>query len=324
MDAIGPMERRLLGLERRLVHIDEALRQQNIWLVGLGQGIWDAWSDRRRPRGTPTPTPTPPPTFGSCCCCSDYVLPSSLTLTDGTYGDFTLTFDGVSQYAGCKQISFGGTVTCPGTVSMPLYYTIDVDTATCQATLTMLYYGSGGDNCPTSGHTCSDSAPNVSFSSTITLGCYFDTMSWSLTGGNGPHASTGTQTVKMGSPYGSTLTLTDPTYGNVTLTFNGTNTYAGCLQISYPGHGTCPTPRSMPIWYWMVVNPATCQATLNYTWIGDFTGCPSAGNTCASGRPAALRSVAVTLGCSGDTMTWTMGADTVHLGSAWSPTLTLP
>jgi hypothetical protein len=177
------METRLLALERRLAHIDDQARQHQRQLIGIGQGIWDAWSDRQAPMATPTPTPTG--TFPACC--PGYTFPSTVTLVDNIYGNFTLTFDGVSTYSGCKQINFAGSVICFSSVSMPLYYKVTIDATHCAATLTMSYYASGPNLCPTSGHTCGDSAPNVSFSATTGLNCKGGTMTWLVAGGNGPH-----------------------------------------------------------------------------------------------------------------------------------------
>ncbi len=84
MDAIGPMERRLLGLERRLVAIDNAARNQQRQLISLGQGIWDAWGERQIPTGVVTPTPTPSPNTtvsGSVKLCNSGVAGASLTVT---------------------------------------------------------------------------------------------------------------------------------------------------------------------------------------------------------------------------------------------------
>jgi hypothetical protein len=180
------MEVRLLALERRLVHIDDQLRQHQRQITGIGQGIWDAWSDVHIPAATPTPTPTG--TFPACC--PGYTFPATVTLVDNVYGNFTLTFDGTSTYSGCKSINFAGSLFCGAVNPMSLYYTVVVDGTNCLATLTMKYYGqTAGSHCPTSGHTCADTAPNRSFSAATSLPCSGGTMTWNLNSDNGPHPS---------------------------------------------------------------------------------------------------------------------------------------
>lgn len=84
VDPRGPLEARLLALERRLVHADDQLRQQQRELIGVGQSLWDAWGDRRIPTATPTPSPTPTPNTtvtGTVKLCNSTVNGTGLAVT---------------------------------------------------------------------------------------------------------------------------------------------------------------------------------------------------------------------------------------------------
>jgi hypothetical protein len=200
MDAIGPMEARLLALERRLVHCEDALRTQQISLTGIGQGIWDAWGEHRRPRGT-TPTPTPTGTFPDCC--PGYTFPSTLTLVDNVYGNFTLTWDGLYTWKGCKQISFAGSLVCPTPVSMPLGWFLAINGATCTATLHMVWLANLL-SCPAAGKTCADMTygpADIAYQTIGPIACSGGTLSFSVKGAGGPHplvgGGTSSQTIAL-------------------------------------------------------------------------------------------------------------------------------
>jgi hypothetical protein len=66
MDARGPDEARLLGVERGLEAMDSRLRALRRRAIALGQGIWDAWSDETATMGVPMCTASYSGTLLSC------------------------------------------------------------------------------------------------------------------------------------------------------------------------------------------------------------------------------------------------------------------
>jgi hypothetical protein len=116
MGLIGPMETRLLAVERIQARIDHDLRDMRREVIALSQGIWDAWSDVRFPRTTNPPAPKHPLTIGGC---GTLQLPESIPYVDSKYGSGTLKWDGVSNWVACKAgLSFGGGIT------FALHYTL--------------------------------------------------------------------------------------------------------------------------------------------------------------------------------------------------------
>jgi hypothetical protein len=196
VDSIGPAEARILAVERLIVRMEGILRQNQRDLIELWQREWDAWGDVQMGMVSPSPTPTPTGTFSACC--PGYTFPSTLTLVDNVYGNFRLTFDGISTYTGCAQITFAGSLFCAGPVSMPLFYKLAINGSTCKATL-FLGWIAGGGGCPALGRTCASTLSTYGFSQTVSLPCSGSTMTFNLHGGNGPHptGSSPVQTIML-------------------------------------------------------------------------------------------------------------------------------
>jgi hypothetical protein len=103
LDAIGPMENRLLQLERKQARLDAALRTLAIDATALWQREWDAWGDwPPYLHGAPTPTPTPTPTpntgvSGTLSGCTTAGIPGTVIVTDAlanVLGTFTASSGG--------------------------------------------------------------------------------------------------------------------------------------------------------------------------------------------------------------------------------------
>lgn len=105
-DLTGPMEARLLALERRQARLDDALRTLRRQAVAVGQGIWDAWSEVNVPVVTGGGAVAPAgPTFAGC---TGVTVPTTLYARDAVYGAITLTYDGSSLWTACKSVNFPG------------------------------------------------------------------------------------------------------------------------------------------------------------------------------------------------------------------------
>jgi hypothetical protein len=160
MDALGSGEYRVLGVERSVDRLDSqlfALRQR---LTALEQGIWDAWSEVTAPAPAPTSSGTYPG------CNPTYVWPTTLTLTDITFGGtVTLSPAGSNTWLGCHSVHTSPASTCSA-VTTALWFELVVYPSTCQAKLTWWHDGSGIFSCPISGVTCSGSY-NTSFTGAV-------------------------------------------------------------------------------------------------------------------------------------------------------------
>jgi hypothetical protein len=186
VDVLGPAERRLLAVERLLVHLENEARRNQRDLVELAQREWDAWGDW--PPGIRSAAPPPPPPAATIPGCGGATTLTSVTLVDNVYGNFTLNWDGIHTYSGCKQITFTRDAICGGTpISLPLFYSWDTSTGF----LIMKYLGAlvpGG--CPASGKTCASSPtgtnPFFSHSQQKGVVCH-GAMTWNIELLHSPH-----------------------------------------------------------------------------------------------------------------------------------------
>jgi hypothetical protein len=245
MDATGPMETRLLALERRLVHIDDQLRQQQRQLIGVGQSLWDAWGDRRIPR---TPTPTPTPTYpgttysGTLKGCNSLGI-SGATVTIKDHATGTVLGTATTTSGG----GFSGTVTL---TSNP--QSVDITTAESRfnASSTTQSWTGGGSNAV----------------GTVTL-----------TAATGYHCLAG-----CARPLPGTLTFTHSIYGAFTSTFSSTK-WVVSTTVNYPGGGGtgCSAQANEPV-TWTLTTAAVFTEQYNCTGLPG--GCPNPlfGTQCSS------------------------------------------
>ena len=105
MDARGPMEARLLGVERGLNAMDRDLETLERQIVALSQGIWDAWSDVATGNFGPPP-PLPPPTVLITPCSGLNVL-YNLPFTDSIFGSGTVPTSGTVNGSTSRHASRG-------------------------------------------------------------------------------------------------------------------------------------------------------------------------------------------------------------------------
>lgn len=166
-DLIGPLEARLLALERKQARIDRSLRDARVDLVGLSQGIWDGWSDAR---GRRVAMPAPPCTgdFPAICAC----IPTTFTIHNSSYGDCTVTYDSTSgSWKGCFVVAYAGGGVCTA-CSTAQHYELVGSNATNAWSLIFRFktHTVGVTQCPVAS-ICSD-ATNYSVSyNFVTVGC---------------------------------------------------------------------------------------------------------------------------------------------------------
>jgi hypothetical protein len=119
MDLMGPMEARLLEVERRLVRLDRELGTMRREAVALSQGIWETWSDVQTPTTTTTKPAQATTHPANVSGCGIVQLPESIPFVDSKYGSGTLQWDGVSSWTCCKAgLAF------PGGITFALHYTL--------------------------------------------------------------------------------------------------------------------------------------------------------------------------------------------------------
>jgi hypothetical protein len=150
----GPMEARLLALERRQAQVDRSLRDLDRQLVAAQQGTWDAWSgiDLNGDGGGGS---QPPPQGGKIPGCSS-PLAATLYAQDPVYGSITLQWDGSSMWTACKVVNFPGFhSSCPATSGVAVFY--DVIAASGQFRMRWKSNFPTTTACPTAS-TCSDTS----------------------------------------------------------------------------------------------------------------------------------------------------------------------
>lgn len=196
----GPLETRLLALERRQDRVDALLSDLRRRALAVSQGIWDAWSEVSFPaEEAETPAPTCTGDFPQICSC----IPLVLILHDSYYGACPLTYNpSTKRWVGCKLVSYPATPLCPAAPSTPITYTLVGDNTTPQWTLNVSWAGQAdrfGDVCPIPGATCASTMTHTR-SASDNVNCS-GTTSWSVAGGNQgsiyPNGVNGTLTINL-------------------------------------------------------------------------------------------------------------------------------
>lgn len=251
IEAIGPLEARLLAVERRQARIDEEVRGLKRDVIAIGQGIWDAWDEVGRVTvdvASPTTTPDCTRVFPNVCEC----IPLVLVLHDSYYGDTPLAYDRDNLWwTGCRMVPYPGTASCPAALT-PIRYTLQGDDATSDWALTIAWKGVpvGANTCPSAAATCGDVLPQ-SRTSSAAFHCPPLLTTWGTTGGtHGQVYPTGINpTLAIGNGkipacpnvLPDRLYLDDPVYGSTPLDFNGI-LWRGCKVVDFPGHAATPCP----------------------------------------------------------------------------------
>jgi len=173
----GPIESRLLAVERGLSGLERELRQLRRQAIAVGQGLWDSWGDTPIPRQAPAAAK-----FPNICPGPDDI-PDVITLVDPVYGDVDLTWDGVSAWTGCQVINYPGFGVCPAATSCPITYTLTGSntTAVWELEVAWIDHTVSGQHCPLAGQSCG-SAPTISFTHTATIACS-GTTAWTFNAG---------------------------------------------------------------------------------------------------------------------------------------------
>jgi hypothetical protein len=153
---IGEMEARVLEAERRTEGLGRDLRDLARGLAGLGQGVWDGWSDFRTPVGVVAPPPPAAPCtpdFANVCPC----IPTTLTVTDSLTGTTTITYDSTNLWwIGCKIYSRPSNATCTAR-NIPVWFQLYGQTDTSNWQMYCRWFApNNGNVCPTLSKTCSD------------------------------------------------------------------------------------------------------------------------------------------------------------------------
>jgi hypothetical protein len=160
MDARGPMEARVLGVERGCNQMDRDLEALKRQLVALSQGIWDAWSDVATPSAGP-PAPPPTPTVHITPCSGLNVL-YNLPFVDSIFGSGTLVWDGTAHFAACLSgLAYGGSFAC-ATATIAIHYSMDTS-----GNLVVTWLVNSGSHCPITS-TCSSTTNATSTPSAST------------------------------------------------------------------------------------------------------------------------------------------------------------
>ncbi len=253
-DLTGPAEARLIALERRLIALDRSLSAMTRQLRGVGQGLWDAWGSLDITVVGQGPPPDGVTAFPNVCP----LIPFNLPITDGFYGDLTLSWDGTSAWRGCRLVNYPGSSQCAPVVGVPVFYTLFGDNTTSSWVLQVAWTSSntGGAACPTSG-SCSNT-PNSSAQVTATFHCPLAGSSWGFAGaaqgsiypqGAFPEVSVNTNFLPCSNTLlPDTLYARDSVYGSITLSRSGPN-WIGCKSVNFPGYGACPPVAGAAVWY---------------------------------------------------------------------------
>lgn len=167
-DLTGPLEARLLALERRQARADGALGRLARRTIALHQGIWDAWADLRHPRGVAPPPPTGVELFPDVCS----PIPEVMTLTDSYYGlSIPITWDGVTNWKACAVVNKPATATCAGGLT-PIFYKLVGTNSTPDWDLFIQWHKVTVGTCPEIGADCTATPyAGVSIRSTNTITC---------------------------------------------------------------------------------------------------------------------------------------------------------
>jgi hypothetical protein len=281
MDARGPMEARVLGVERGLDVMDRDLHNLKRQLIGLTQGIWDAWNDVGRLSAPPVATPPANP-FPAICSS----FPTTMPVIDSLYGGSILTFDGVSKWLGCKVVAVPAGGACGAIASSAVFYSLQGDNTTSTWVLTVSYDATGVNHCPVNGATCG-TATNRSDTMSQTISCCAP-YQFSYPHGNiaspiwGNHDITLTITPFVGNlTSASTIPFTFTSAflsGSGTLAWDaGTSTWRTCVaSISFSGNLSCSNATIA------ITFVLDLFGNLTMKWIKiNATNCPAASN-CAS------------------------------------------
>lgn len=153
------------------------------------------------------------------------------------------TYTGTTDSLGVADVAIGGT----GTYSVAVTYTPAARFATSTGNVVV-------------------SAPGITTATrTLSAATGYTCQDWEAPGGTGNRDCV--------LPLANTLFLTDPTYGAVTLTYNGVNSWGGTKSVSYGACGICPA-GTVSLDYGL---PRTASAgnVLGFSYGVDTSGCPS-------------------------------------------------
>jgi hypothetical protein len=242
LDAIGPLEARLLALERRNARIGDDLETLRRLEVALWQEIWDSWGDVHGRVMTPAPTPTPTPTCtatvsGTLKGCNNIVLSGeSVVIHDHGSGTVLTTIT-----------TSGGSISGTLSITSPSE-TVDVDTMVSgfNSTSMLKTFSCGSNGLGTI--TLTADASHVCFT-----GCAY--------------------------PVSTSITVTSNLYGAFTATWNsGSSSWIASVTVNYPGRTgpNCTAVNNIPI-TWSLTNGGTCSE--HYVSPAGVGGCPGTTGT---------------------------------------------
>lgn len=173
---LGDLESRIITLEqlavqiRRRVRALKALADENDQNIGRFSGF-----------GGSAPNITGVTAFPAICASIPFVL----TMHDSIYGDFTLNWDSVSKWTGCKMVSWPGNLVCGAGGMTPVTFTLFGDNTTASWVLQVSWCShvvGPGNRCPSFTATCS-TTPDQIFGDTRTFNCH-GTSTWGRSAGN--------------------------------------------------------------------------------------------------------------------------------------------